>query len=140
MLAQRDLRPYVREEPPPDHAVLVVRGGPVTIEKLRAHSQRTQRTFALDGQPVWGVSVFCALEESGAMSLDGILSGLLRSYPAVHLPRARTVLEAGFQLLPTFDRPHYTLRLSSNEDNELQKLVRTFGDRQKDSYYGLDQD
>ena len=33
-----------------------------------------------------------------------------------------------------------TLRLSSNEDNELQKLVRTFGDRQKNSYYGRDQD
>ena len=63
----------------------------------------------------------------------GILSGLLRSYPTVHLPRAGTVLEAGFQLLPTFDRPHYTLRLSSNEDNDLQKLVRTFGDGQKNS-------
>jgi hypothetical protein len=133
---QRDLRSHIREEPALARSVLVVRGGPIDLDKLRHHAERTHRTFLLDGQAVWGVSVFCALDASGASSLDAVLSDLLRSYRSVHLPRVGDLLDAGFELLPTFGRPHYTLRLAGVTDTELSRLVGALGTGQPNPYYG----
>lgn len=58
-----ELRSHVRTAPPPDDDVLVVRGGDDSVEKLRHHAQRTHRADVLDGMPVYGLSVYCALDE-----------------------------------------------------------------------------
>lgn len=63
-----------REEPVSTTATVVVRGGPDSVAKLAAHAVRTARAYALDGVPVYGISVFAALDDIGATSLDGILA------------------------------------------------------------------
>ncbi|HZN18117.1 MAG TPA: hypothetical protein VFB84_08025 [Micromonosporaceae bacterium] len=72
-----DLRDFVRGEPLPREATILVSGGPDTVAKLTAHAERVRRAFVLDGAPVLGISVLAALDDIGPASLDGILSGKL---------------------------------------------------------------
>lgn len=96
---------------------------------------RTEAYYKLDGQPLRGVSVFCALDAEGAASLDGLLAGRMVSYRDVHLPTAGALLDAGFELLPTFNRPHYTLRVATIQDEELSRLLHTLGPAERNPYY-----
>jgi len=50
---------------------------------------RTHRAFVPDGQSVYGVSVFCALDDIGPGSLDGPLGSRLSTDRWVHMPTAR---------------------------------------------------
>ncbi len=59
------MRPHLRGEAVPDDRIVVVRGGPTSIEKLAAHAARTHGAFVLDGHPLLGISVFCALDDIG---------------------------------------------------------------------------
>ena len=61
------------------------------------------------------VSVFVALEPTGPASAEGILRGRLLSYPSVYLPTVGALRGAGFELLPTFRRPHFTVLMSGPE-------------------------
>lgn len=74
---QEDLRSRVRDEASPSDAVVVLRGGPDTLEKLAGHARRTNAAYCLDGEPVWGVSVFAALDDVGPASLDRLLADCL---------------------------------------------------------------
>ena len=58
-------RPLLRPERVPDDAVIVVRGGPNSIARLTQHALRTARFWDLDGEPLFGVSVLCALDDVG---------------------------------------------------------------------------
>jgi hypothetical protein len=46
----------------PEDATIVVRGGSDTLDKLRRHAERTARAWSLDGQPLFGISVFAVLD------------------------------------------------------------------------------
>lgn len=128
-----DLRQHLREEAAPEDAVVVVRGGPSSLPNLRTHALRTQDAFVLDGQPLLGVSVFCALDDLGPASLDALLRRF-GSYRVVHLPRAGQLLHAGFDLLPSFRRPHFTLRLETVDD--LPRLLDALGPAEPNPYHG----
>jgi hypothetical protein len=104
---REELRPYLRDERPPDNSIVVVRGGPSTLAKLAIHARRTQDAYGIDGEPLWGISVFCALDDVGPASLDSLLRRFA-SYRVVHLPYASQLRSAGCQLLPSFGRPHYS--------------------------------
>ena len=80
-----ELRPYLRHERAPDDTTIVVRGGPDTLAKLAVHACRTHDAYVLDGEPLWGISVYCALDDVGPASLDG-LPRRFASYRVVHLP------------------------------------------------------
>lgn len=71
-----ELRPYLRDDRPPDDATIVVRGGPDTLAKLAIHARRTHDAYVLDGEPLWGISVYCTLDGVGPASLDGLLRRL----------------------------------------------------------------
>lgn len=129
-----DLRDFVRLESLPRTATIIVRGGPDTAEKLRTHAQRVRRAFLLDGDPVLGISVFAALDDIGPASLDAILSGKLSTYRVVHLVTAGQLAEAGFEMLPTFGRPHMTLLLSS--EDQVESLLEVLGTAQTNPRYG----
>ena len=79
------------------------------------------------GQPLWGVSVFCALDDIGSSSLSALLQRFA-SYRAVHLARAGQLRHAGFELLTTFGRPHFTVRATSDHPDELGRLLEALGD------------
>ena len=115
-------------------ATIIVRGGPDTAEKLRAHAQRVRRAFLLDSDPVLGISTFAALDDIGPASLDAILSVKLSTYRVVHLVTAGELAEAGFEMLPTFARPHMTLLLGSEDQVEL--LLEVLGTAQANPRYG----
>lgn len=133
---QDDLRPHVRDEQPPSDAVVVLRGGPDTVTKLAGHARRTNAAYCLDGEPVWGVSVFAALDDVGPASIDGLLAHRVVSYRLVHTPTIGSLVDAGFELLPTFRRPHFTLLLSSDAEHDLRRLLNALGLPQVNPYHG----
>ena len=132
---REELRPHVRDERPSTIDVVIVRGGPDTLGKLAEHARRTHRAYSLDGLPLWGVSVFCALDTLGPSSLQGLLSGRLSTYRAVHMPTVGQIVEAGFTLLPTFARPHYTLRVRDANRDELERLLAALGRLRENPYH-----
>lgn len=119
-IEQRD---RLRDEPCPHDTIVVVRGGPDTVTKILQHVRRTQQRWALDGRPLMGVSVFCALDLEGPASLDGLLAGRMNSYRIVHQVPAGRLLDVGFELLPTAGRPHYTARMASGDEADAAKLL-----------------
>lgn len=110
-----ELRPHLRDERPPDDTTVVVRGGPDTLAKLSMHARRTHDAYVLDGEPLWGISVYYALDDVGAASLDGLLRRFA-SYRAVHLP-------------------HYTIRLDGDDQAALNRLLDALGHIEANKYH-----
>jgi hypothetical protein len=131
---REELRPYLRDERPPDDSTVTVRGGPDTLAKLTGHARRTHDAYVLDGRPLWGISVYCAVDDIGPASLDGVLRRFA-SYRVVHLPRTGQLRSAGFQLLPSFGRPHYTIRLEDDGQAGLTRLLDVLGPAHVNKYY-----
>jgi hypothetical protein len=133
--ARDELRAQVRIEELRLDSTVALRGGPDSIDKIRRHATRTHRAFMLDGQPVYGISVFCAMDDIGPASLDGLLRTRLTTYRWVHTPTVQQLAEAGFTLLSTFGRPHYTLVLGSIANDELEKLEVALGSPSENPYH-----
>lgn len=66
----QSIEPLIRGEPPPDDAVLVVRGGPLTAQKIVEHAARQRAVFTYRGEPMIAISVDLAIE---GWSLERIL-------------------------------------------------------------------
>jgi hypothetical protein len=125
-------RGLLRVELPPAGTTLVVRGGRDTVEKLRSHAERTARAWALDGQPLLGVSVFAVL----GMPLDVLLRRRFASFRTIYLPTAGQLAEHGFVLLATAQRPHFTVRLRAADDLQLEELLAALGPARPNPQYG----
>ena len=124
-------RTRLRNEQPPAAATHLIRGGPDTVDKLRRHAERTARAWALDGQPLLGISVFAVLD----MPLDDLLRRRFTSFRTVYLPTAGRLAECQFELLPTGQRPHFTVRLQRADDSELDRLLAALGAAQPNAQY-----
>lgn len=133
--AREELRPLLRDEQPPSDTVVVVRGGPSSVDRLRAHARRTHDAYVLDDQPLWGVSVFCALDDVGTASIDTLLRRFA-SYRVVHLPTVGRLGAAGFELLPSFRRPHFTIRLADGGERSITLLLEALGRPEANPYHG----
>jgi len=133
---REELRPRVRPEAIADDRMIVVRGGPDNLASLARHAQRTSRAFLLDGEPLWGLSVMAALDDIGPASLAGILAGRMATYSSVHTPTAGGLTGVGFDLVPTFGRPHVTVRLASADPRELERLLAALGPARPNPYHG----
>lgn len=129
-----ELRDYVRREPPLPGKTVVVRGGIDTVEKLARHATRMSRAFVLDGRVVWGVSAFAMPTDDPLQ--HGPLGHDLSSYRRVHMTTAGVLTSAGFELLPTFARPHVTVVIRSL--NEIDALLEALGDPSVNPYYDVD--
>lgn len=126
----QELRPLLRAEEPPAEAVFLARGGPDSVASLRSAARRTARRFCLDGEPLLGISVAAALD----VPLDELVSRppLLR-FEHVYAPTVG--LLEGFELLPTFGPPHFTVRLQRADDPELSELLAALGPLQVNPGY-----
>jgi hypothetical protein len=102
-----------------------------TIDKLRGHAQRTARAWSLDGQPLLGISVFAVL----GMPLEVLLRRRFASFRTIYLPTAGQLGEHGFALLPTAQRPHFTVRLHRVDDQELEELLAALGPARPNPQY-----
>lgn len=120
-----------KEEVPPAAATILVRGGPDTVEKLRRHAERTARAWALDGRPLYGISVFAVLD----MPLDDLLRRRFTSFRTIYLPTVARLTEYRFELFPTGQRPHFTVRLQRADDSELDRLLTALGVTQPNAQY-----
>jgi hypothetical protein len=124
-------RQRLRAEQPPATTTLVIRGGRDTPYKLRNHVERTARAWSLDGQPLLGISVFAVLGEP----LDDLLRRRFTTFRTVYLPTAGRLALHGFELLPTAQRPHFTVRLRRADDQELGQLLEALGAPQPNPAY-----
>lgn len=124
-------RTRLRAEALPPDTTLIVRGGQDTLEKLRNHAQRTARAWCLDGQPLFGVSVFAVV----GISLDELLRKRFATFRAIYTPRAGHLYRQGFELLPTGQQPHYTVRLPGSDDPDLRRLLTALGAPQQNPEY-----
>lgn len=131
---REELRSKLRGEAAPAEAVVVLRGGRDTVSLLRTHACRTQRLYCLDGAPMLGVSVFGALDGDGPASADGLLAGRLVTYTLVHAATLGTLAAAGFEVLATFRRPHFTIRLRTDSDAEASRLLEAMGSAEVNPY------
>jgi hypothetical protein len=131
---REELRSRLRPETAPADTIVLLRGGPDTTSLLRSHARRTQRLYSLDGSPLLGISVFGALDDGGPASRDGLLAGRLVTYSLVHAATPGTLVAAGFELLATFRRPHFTIRLHTDSDHEASRLLETLGPAEENPY------
>ena len=95
------------------------------------HAERTARACALDGQPLLGISVFAVLD----MPLGDLLRRRFTSFRTVYLPAASQLAQYQFELLPTGQRPHFTVRLQCADDSELDRLLAALGVAQTNPQY-----
>jgi len=133
---REELRPRLRAGSRPADALVVLRGGPDTVSLLRTHARRTQRLYCLDGAPLLGISAFGALDDEGTASRDGLLAGRLVTYPLVHEVTVGALASAGFEVLATFRRPHFTILLPTDSDAEASRLLDALGPAQENPYNG----
>jgi len=69
------------------------------------------------------------------MPLDDLLRRRFTSFRTVYLPTAGRLAECQFELLPTGQRPHFTVRLQRADDSELDRLLAALGAAQPNSQY-----
>jgi hypothetical protein len=61
------------------------------------------------------------------MSLDDLLRRRFTSFRIIHLPTADRLAQHQLELLPTGQRPHFTVRLRSADNPELDRLQAALG-------------
>ena len=125
MSALDPIEPFLRDEQPPDDAVVVVRGGPVSAEKFIEHAAREAREHSFQGRPMHSVSVSLTV---GGRSLDDLLAGPLASRSTFAQSTVGLLREAGYALLPTYAAPHYDLLLRSAGYDDAVHLLNLFSE------------
>ena len=85
----------------------------------------------MDGLPLLGISVFAVLD----ISLDDLLRRRFASFRTIYRPTAARLTEYRFELLPTGQRPHFTVRLRCADNPELDLLLAALGAPQANSQY-----
>lgn len=119
------IEPHIRTEEAPDDAVLVVRAGPLAVEKLLEHARRQETVFSYRGMPMTSVSVDATV---GPWTLEAILRDRLWSRSSYGACPVAGLRQAGFGLLPTHEVPHYDVVLSEPIGPEAARLLALFGE------------
>lgn len=117
---------HLRSEEPLDAgADLVVRGWPLTVQGLLANATQAMERFSWDGHPLIAVSAEATIAGS---RLDAVLSGpRLRTRKRYAATRVGSLAAAGFELLPTFGVPHYSVVLRAYTEAEATRLLVVLG-------------
>lgn len=129
--ALKPIEADVRAEEPPDDTVLVIRAGPLTVEKLVEHAQRQQREYSYRGLPMSSVSVDAAV---AGWTVEAILRDRLWSRSSYSTGVVRVLRGAGFELLPTFEAPHYDVVLPTATTDAASTLLSLFGPAERNPY------
>ncbi len=107
-------------------AELVVRGWPLTVEGLRRNASATSSRFERAGVPFTAISAEVAVR---GWTVDAILSGpRLRTRSRYAAVAAIVLLDAGFELLPTFAAPHYSVVLEPYTSARVEELLDLLGE------------
>ena len=68
--------------------------------------------------------------------LEALLRERFASFRTVHVTTAGQLRAAGFELLPTGLRPHFTVVLRGADDDELHRLLAVLGPARDNPHYG----
>ena len=113
------LRLRLRNESPPDDAVVVIRGGLMMLDSLRKSADTSFKETGL-----YLISVFLSNEQN----LNAVCSRPeLRRYKSIRTSSVGVLRQSGFVLLATFQYPHFDIALPSLSNNNLEQLIRCFG-------------
>lgn len=110
----------LRSETPPDDATIVLRAGVMDAANAVRSAERTFALYAL-----YGISVEGVLDTTVQEACRG---ERLVTYRRVRLSTFGRVRAAGFALVATFDRPHFTLVRADLSELTLARLHRCFDD------------
>ncbi len=122
---------HVRHEDPSNDATLVIRAGPLTVQKLVEHARRQQRDYSYRGEPMASVSVAATI---GDWTLERILRERLWSRSTYATTTVAAVRQAGFELLPTHRVPHYDILLPAATTEHAGTLLALFGAGQSNPF------
>lgn len=109
----------LRTEVPPNDAVVVLRAGVMSPGNVR---QSAERTF--DSYAVYGISVEGVLD--GSVLEACRKSHRIAAYRNIRLSTFGRLRSAGFALLASFERPHFTIVLADVSEVTVARLCRCF--------------
>lgn len=114
-------------------AHLVMRGWPVDVAGILRNADLTRSRYSLAGQPFVAISAEVTIP---GWDVDLILRGSrLRSRRSYAIAPVRDVAEAGFDLIPTFNAPHYSVVLPSYTETVAALLVEAFGEVKPNAHF-----
>ncbi|MFZ9707245.1 MAG: hypothetical protein ACO3CG_05325 [Ilumatobacteraceae bacterium] len=117
--------PIRAEPPPPDHW-LVLRGGPRHLLETRAALHRARKQFGL---LVVSVIVTDPAHLSWALKRLPLARFTVVDYCDVFDLRSQ-----GFSLLPTFQRPHFSVEIMNADDLTIDRLLATLAQTMENPY------
>lgn len=122
---------HLRAESAPDDAQVVIRGGPLSVEKVVAHARRQEREFSYKGRSMASISVDVTV---GGWTVETILRDRLWSRSSYGRCRVRRLRSAGYVLLPTHETPHHDIVLEDAKPETAATLLAIFGDPQPNPF------
>ena len=103
----------------PDDAVLVVRG-----DDLDPGTSRDQAVSFLRRFPDWGRYGLSAYYARDDAEVDDLAADQLERFPVLAVFELTALVEAGFDLVPTFRTPHVTVAFSADLERHLLALAK----------------
>lgn len=120
------LEPQLRSEGLEPETDLVVRGWPLTVEGILRNADDACARFTWRGVPLVAVSAEATV---GGRTLTDVLAGpRLRTRSRYASATARSLLDAGFALLPSFLAPHYSIVFGAYSEAEALRLIEALGE------------
>ena len=114
-------------------ADLVVRGWPLTVEGLLRNADAIRSRYSWRGEPLVAISAEVTV---AGWTLEAILAGpRLRTRSRYARARVSDFVAAGFDVLPTFLAPHYSVRLPSYDENSAQGFLDVLGEVKRNPFY-----
>jgi len=114
-------------------AHLVMRGWPVDVAGILRNADLTRSRYSLAEEPFVAISAEVTI---AGWEVDSILTGArLRSRRTYAIALVGELLAAGFDLIPTFEIPHYSLILPSYTEATAACLVEVFGEVKPNPYF-----
>lgn len=111
--------PRIRRAGIPDDAVLVVRG-----DDLESGTSRDQAVSFLRRFPDWGRYGLSAYYARDDAEVDDLAADQLERFPVLAVFELTALVEAGFDLVPTFRTPHVTVAFSGDLEGHLLAFAK----------------
>jgi hypothetical protein len=128
---RRPIEDVLRLEASPDDAVIVIRGGPITVQKIVGHASRQMELFSYRGEPM--VAISADLTVSG-WTIERILQDRMPTRSRYATSEAGVLRASGYELLATFHRPHYSIVLPDPTEDAARRLLASFGSTLENPY------
>lgn len=107
-------------------ADLVVRGWPLTVDGLLSNANATRERFSFRGRPLAAISADMTMP---GWSLTEILAGQrLRTRSRYATASVAFLVGDGFELLPSFRAPHYSVVFDPYTSERVRRLLELFGE------------